>query len=97
MYAGFDRAFRKGVATINAGQTAAAFKARIGCEFAPLYGFTKGLGPVMSRLFYYGANLLVVQKPSNPPLDVFKNRSDSGPTQPEYGEMRRLSGFAIDN
>jgi hypothetical protein len=97
MYAGFDRAFRKGVATINVGQTAAAFKARIGCEFAPLYGFTKGLGPVMSRLFYYGASLLVVQKPSNPPLDVFKNRSDSGPTQPEYGEMRRLSGFAIDN
>jgi hypothetical protein len=41
--------------------------------------------------------LLVVQKPSNPPLDVFKNRSDAGPTQPEYGEMRRLSGFAIDN
>jgi hypothetical protein len=97
MYAGFDRAFRKGVTTINVGQTATAFKARIGCEFAPLYGFAKGLGPVMSRFFYYGASLLVVQKPSNPPLDVFKNRSASGPTQLEYGEMRQLSGFAIGN
>lgn len=80
MYAGLDRAFRKGAATINAGQTAAAFKARIGCDFAPLYLFAKGLGPVMSRFLYYGAGLLVIQKPSSPPLDVFKNQSDSGPT-----------------
>jgi Acetyltransferase (GNAT) domain len=97
MYAGFDRAFQKGVATINVGQTATAFKARIGCDFAPLYGFAKGLGPVMSRFFYYGASLLVVQKPSSPSLDVFKNRSASGPTQLEHGEMRRLLGFAIGN
>jgi predicted N-acyltransferase len=80
MYAGLDRAFRKGAATINAGQTAAAFKARIGCDFAPLYLFAKGLGPVMSRFLYYGAGLLVIQKPSSPPLDVFKSQSDSGPT-----------------
>jgi hypothetical protein len=80
MYAGLDRAFRKGAATINAGQTAAAFKARIGCDFAPLYLFAKGLGAVMSGFLYYGAGLLVIQKPSSPPSDVFKNRSDSGPT-----------------
>jgi predicted N-acyltransferase len=73
MYAGLDRAFRQGAATINAGQTAAAFKARIGCDFAPLYLFAKGLGPVMSKFLYYGAGLLVIQKPSSPPLDVFKN------------------------
>jgi len=80
MYMGFDRAFRKGVTTINAGQTAAAFKARIGCDFAPLYLFAKGVGPIMSRFIYYGGSMLVVQKPSTPPLNVFKSELDRGPT-----------------
>jgi Acetyltransferase (GNAT) domain len=78
MYAGFDRAFRKGVTKINVGQTATTFKARIGCDFVPLYVFAKGLGPMMSRIFYYGASLLVVQKPASPTLDVFKDRFSSG-------------------
>jgi len=77
MYAGFDRAFRIGVATINAGQTAAAFKARIGCDFAPLYVFARGLGPIMSRFIHYGAGLLVIQKSSSPASNVFKSRSGS--------------------
>lgn len=90
MYAGFDRAFRKGVATINAGQTAAAFKARIGCDFVPLYLFAKGLGPMMSRLFYYGARLLVIHKSSSPPSDVFKSESGCGPNRcNESGLQRR--------
>jgi Acetyltransferase (GNAT) domain len=78
MYAGFDRAFRKRVATINAGQTATAFKGRMGCDSAPLYAFVKGLGPMMSRFFYYGANLLVVRKSSNAPSNVFKSGFDRG-------------------
>ena len=73
MYAGLDRALRDGFATINVGQTAAAFKARIGCENAPRYVFAKGLGPVMSRLFYYGSSLLLIQKPADPPLHIFKS------------------------
>jgi predicted N-acyltransferase len=73
MYTGFDRAFRKGAATINAGQTAGAFKARIGCDSAPLYAFGKGLGPMMSRLFSYGANLLVARTASHAPANVFKD------------------------
>jgi predicted N-acyltransferase len=73
MYAGLDRALRDGFETINVGQTAAAFKARIGCENAPLYVFAKGLGPVMSRLFYYGSSLLLIQKPADPPLHIFKS------------------------
>jgi predicted N-acyltransferase len=81
MYTGFDRAFRKGVTTINAGQTATTFKARIGCDFAPLYIFAKGLGPMMSRFLHYGAGLLVVQKPASPASDVFKNRFVSGLTR----------------
>ena len=79
MYTGLDRAFRRGVATINVGQTAAAFKARIGCDSAPLYAFAKGLGPMMSRFFYYGASLLVVHKPANPPSNIFKDGFASGP------------------
>ena len=44
MYTGLDRAFRKGVATINVGQTAAAFKARIGCDSAPCTRLRRVLG-----------------------------------------------------
>jgi len=72
MFAGFDRALRKRVAKINVGQTATVFKARMGCYSEPRYVFAKGVGPLMSRLFYYGANFLVIKKPSSPPSDIFK-------------------------
>jgi predicted N-acyltransferase len=72
MYAGFDRALRSGAVTINVGQTATVFKSRMGCYSEPRYIFAKGLGPLMSGLFYYGADLLVIKKPSNPPSDIFK-------------------------
>jgi predicted N-acyltransferase len=77
MFAGFDRALRARVAKINVGQTATVFKARMGCYSEPRYVFIKGVGPLMSRLFYYGANFLVIKKPSNPPSDIFK-RGDGG-------------------
>ena len=79
MYAGLDRAFRKGVATINVGQTAAAFKARIGCDSAPRYAYAKGLGPMMSLFFRYGASLLVVRQSADPPANIFKSESTSDP------------------
>jgi hypothetical protein len=91
MYAGLDRALRDGFETINVGQTAAAFKARIGCENAPLYVFAKGLGPVMSRLFYYGSSLLLIQKPADPPLHIFKSEeaaTDPG-SRPQADENAR--------
>ena len=72
MYAGFDRALRAGVAKINVGQTATVFKARMGCYSEPRHVYMKGVGPLMSKLFYYGANFLVIKKPSNPPSDIFK-------------------------
>jgi hypothetical protein len=83
MYAGLDRAFRRGVETIHVGQTAAAFKARIGCDSAPLYAYAKGLGPVMSRFFRYGAGLLVVQKSAARPANVFKSGSVLDLDRPE--------------
>jgi Acetyltransferase (GNAT) domain len=84
MYAGLDRALRKRVAKIQVGQTANAFKARIGCHSEPLYVFAKGRGPVMSRIVRYGANFLVAQKPAIPPPDIFKaGMSGNGGFSPE--------------
>jgi hypothetical protein len=73
MYAGLDRALRMGVAKIQIGQSASTFKARLGCYSEPLYVFAKGLGPLMSPLIYYGANLLIAEKPALPASDVFKS------------------------
>jgi hypothetical protein len=72
-YAAFDRALRKRVSKIHVGQSANAFKARIGCYSEPLYAFTKGLGPLMSRVVHYGTALLVAQTPAIPPSNIFKN------------------------
>jgi predicted N-acyltransferase len=73
MYAGFDRALRKRAAKIHFGQTATVFKARMGCHSEPRYVFVKGLGPLMSNVFHYGARFIVIQKPSNPPSNIFKS------------------------
>ena len=71
-------------------ETCSAFKARIGCENAPLYVFAKGLGPVMSRLFYYGSSLLLIQKPADPPLHIFKSDASSDPgSRPQADEKAR--------
>jgi predicted N-acyltransferase len=79
MYAMLDRALRSGCEMINVGQTASAFKARLGCENEPRYEFAKGLGPLMSRLFYYGSSLLHIQMPAESPRDIFKSDAASDP------------------
>lgn len=76
MYAGLDRALRKGVSRIEVGQSAGVFKARIGCHSEPLYVFAKGLGPLMSRIIHYGAGLMIAQVPAHPPSNIFKSDSD---------------------
>jgi hypothetical protein len=73
MYAGLDRALRKGVSRIQIGQTASTFKARLGCYSEPLYVFVKGRGPLMSPLIRYGGSLLIAEKPAPPVPDIFKN------------------------
>lgn len=72
MHAGLDRALRKQVSTIHVGQSADAFKARIGCYSEPLYALAKGLTPLMALLVRFAGNLLVVQKPVIPPSDIFR-------------------------
>jgi hypothetical protein len=78
-YAALDRALRKRVSKIHVGQSANAFKARIGCYSEPLYAFTKGLGPLMSRVVHYGASLLVAETPAIPPSNIFKSKADETP------------------
>ena len=62
MYAGLDRALRKRVSTIHVGQSADAFKARIGCHSEPLYVLAKGLTPLIALLVRFAGNLLVVHR-----------------------------------
>jgi predicted N-acyltransferase len=73
MYAALDRALRKRVSKIHVGQSADAFKARIGCYAEPLYVFAKGLTPLMSLLVRAAGNLLIVQRPMISPSDIFKS------------------------
>jgi Acetyltransferase (GNAT) domain len=74
MYATLDRALQKRVSKIYVGQTADAFKARIGCYAEPLYAFAKGRGVVMSPLVRYGGNL--AHRPVSTPRDIFKKMGD---------------------
>jgi hypothetical protein len=60
------------VSKIHVGQTADAFKARLGCYAEPLYAFAKGQGLVTSRLVRYGAGLVLAQTPVKTPHDIFK-------------------------
>src|SRR5262249_18412939 len=68
MYASLDFALRQGVSAIHVGQTAGAFKTRLGFDVAPPYLFAKGLGPVMSWPL---RNVLIDLIPKPEPLPTF--------------------------
>jgi hypothetical protein len=72
MYAALDRALRSGAAKIHVGQTASAFKARLGCHAESLYGYIKGRGLLMWPLVRIGADLVLSQMPTSPPADIFR-------------------------
>ena len=72
MYAALDRALRSGAAKIHVGQTASAFKARLGCHAESLYGYIKGRGLLMWPLVRFGADLVLSQMPTSPPADIFR-------------------------
>jgi predicted N-acyltransferase len=80
-YAVLDRALQKRPSAIYFGQTADAFKARLGCYPEPLYVFAKGCGPIMSPIVRYGADLLVAKMPPVPAFNIFKETS-GGVTAP---------------
>ena len=72
MYATLDRALRKGASRIHVGQTASAFKARLGCRSDPVYAFLKGRGWLMLPLVRFGSSLVLAEMPSVPPSDIFR-------------------------
>jgi predicted N-acyltransferase len=78
-YLAFDRAFQKRVKRIHVGQTATDFKARMGCHSERRYIYVKGIGFLMSRLFRWGAGLMIIKKPAKPPAHIFKGREQIAP------------------
>ncbi len=80
VYAAFDHALRKRVVTIQVGQIASSFKARLGCHSEPLYMFIKGRGLFSGLIIRYSADL-VAQEPAIPAFNVFKSGVDE--TAPE--------------
>jgi predicted N-acyltransferase len=72
MYAWLDSALRTGAPNVELGQTADAFKARLGCYRRPLYAFVKGLGPLRSAIVRFGADLMVARAPTVAEHNVFK-------------------------
>jgi Acetyltransferase (GNAT) domain len=72
MYAALDRALRSGATKIHVGQTASAFKARLGCHAEPLYGYIKGRGLLMWPLVRFGTGWVLAQTPTSPSADIFK-------------------------
>jgi predicted N-acyltransferase len=76
VYASLDRALRARVATIEVGQTADSFKAKLGCHPQPLYAFTRGVGPLMAWLVRWAAPLLVARTPVPPSYNIFRRGAD---------------------
>jgi len=81
MFMGFDRALSRGVKRIHVGQTATAFKSRMGCHSEARYIYTKGVGFFMRTVFSLGAPFMVIKKPSEPPADIFKRDNKLPPNR----------------
>jgi hypothetical protein len=80
VYAALDRALGRKAAKVYVGQSADAFKARLGCRAQPLYAFLKGVGPVMTRLVRYGARFLMPPVPVVSKVNVFRDDAvEAGP------------------
>jgi predicted N-acyltransferase len=72
VYQEMDNGLRLGARDIHCGQTADAFKARLGCVTTPLFIYAKGLGLLRSQLIARGAPLLFGKKPDPPSFQVLR-------------------------
>jgi predicted N-acyltransferase len=73
-YACLARAMERGFRHIELGQTADAFKARLGAQHSLRYVYLKGLDPVRALAMKYGLKLLHPGRPRIPDFNVFKAR-----------------------
>lgn len=82
VYQEMDHALRHGARDIHCGQTADAFKARLGCVTTPLFIYAKGLGLLRSQLISRGSALLFGKKPEPPTFQVLRSGVDSVESAP---------------
>jgi Acetyltransferase (GNAT) domain len=73
IYEGLDDALRSGADRINLGQTADAFKARLGCDQERLFFYIRGTGRFSSWVLRQGAGLLFPDPPEVRKHEVFKS------------------------
>lgn len=81
IYHSIDYAFRRGSERITVGQTADAFKTRLGCNGTPRYIYTRGTGPVLSWVLRRSAGFLFPPRPPLPANDVFKAEGEKAPAE----------------
>jgi predicted N-acyltransferase len=72
MYHQLDLAYRSGSQLVRFGQTADAFKARVGCTGAPRYFYARGTGSVRAWIVRQAAGLLGPPRSPKQEHDVFK-------------------------
>jgi len=72
IYHAFDLAFQCGGEIIHVGQTADAFKSRLGCTGKARYLYARGTGPIFSWQLRRNAGLLFPPRQPLPSADVFK-------------------------
>ncbi len=77
VYQEMDAGLKLGARDIHCGQTADAFKARLGCVTTPLYVYIKGLGLLRSQLISRCTALLFGKKPDPPTFQVLRTSSDA--------------------
>jgi hypothetical protein len=82
IYHSLDYAFRRGSERITMGQTADAFKTRLGCTGTPRHIYVGGTGPVLSWVLRRGVGLLLPSRPPPPANNVFKAEGDKAPATP---------------
>jgi len=72
MYHQLDHALRAGARVVRFGQTADAFKTRVGCVGRPLHFYARAPGAVLSWVLRRFGGALFPPRPVLPPNDVFK-------------------------
>jgi predicted N-acyltransferase len=81
IYHSLDYAFRRGSERITLGQTADAFKTRLGCHGTPRYIYAGGTGAVLSWALRRIAGILFPPRPPLPANNVFKAAGEKAPTK----------------
>jgi predicted N-acyltransferase len=86
MYDTLNEALKHKVSSIELGQTADTFKARLGCNQKPLFLYTKGVGFPINLFVRHSFNTLFPKPPEVPTNDIYKQTNISKNTLVDYVE-----------